>query len=42
MKMHESKAVTINNDIDRATFQASILQITEKYTNTGNWKGVFG
>ena len=39
MKMHESKAVTINNDIDRATFQASILQITEKYTNTGNWKG---
>ncbi len=39
MKMHESKAVTINNDIDRATFQASILQITEKYTDSGNWKG---
>ncbi len=39
MKIHESRAVTINSDVDRATFQASILQITEKYTNSGNWKG---
>lgn len=39
MKIHESKAVSVNSDIDRATFQTSILNITEKYACNGNWKG---
>lgn len=39
MKIHETKAVSVNSDIDRATFQTSILNITEKYASSGNWKG---
>ena len=42
MKIHETKAVSVNSDIDRATFQTSILNITEKYATNGNWKGALG
>lgn len=40
IKMHEvSERKRLSTDIDRVTFQSSILAITEKYSARNNWKG---
>jgi len=39
LKFHDPAPEQVNVDIDRITFQNSILSITEKYSSRNDWKG---